>query len=234
MVFKSVNIVDKLAVLQHKEFHETQLLHEVASIIAQPTPIERIGQHHKSGINHLNFGLLDTKKIFHISQIQTVCIDYRLRFLSINMFKGILPVEALQKIEELEKCHQVAIQNLQIIAPSKLFRLNNADDPALFAPIGNNYYYLVHQWGNNLHPFRKILMFPFKNYLNLAIFTFLCSLLVTKLIPLSLFTRHPQDSYFWILLLFNFKGIASIILFYCFSCGKNVSSAVWRSKYFNA
>ena len=41
------------------------------------------------------------------------------------------------------------------MAPSALFRLEKTDDPLLFVPLGNNYYYLVHKWGNDLHPFSQ-------------------------------------------------------------------------------
>ena len=36
------------------------------------------------------------------------------------------------------------------MAPSKLFELENYDDPLLFASLGDGYYYLIHKWGNDL------------------------------------------------------------------------------------
>ena len=58
------------------------------------------------------------------------------------------------------------------MAPSVLFRLEKKDDPLLFVPLGNEYYYLIHKWGNDLHPFRKALMWPFKNIWNLLLSCF--------------------------------------------------------------
>ena len=48
------------------------------------------------------------------------------------------------------------------MAPSKLFKLKNADDPLLFASLGSDYFYLIDKWGNDLSYFRKISMWPFK------------------------------------------------------------------------
>ena len=47
---------------------------------------------------------------------------------------------------------------------SKLFRLKNTDDPLLFVPLGNSYFYLVHKWGNDLHPFENYLCGRLKTY----------------------------------------------------------------------
>ena len=138
---------------------------------------KNIDQHEKelkNLINHLNinsfnsfdFEKLDSNKIYSINTIKSVCIDYRLRFLDIKYFKNKLPNEVFQKIKSLEKTHNTNIGDFKIMAPSALFRLEKTDDPLLFVPLGNNYYYLVHKWGNDLHPFRKLIMWPFKNIWN--------------------------------------------------------------------
>ena len=114
--------------------------------------------------NKFTFDLLDTDKIYHIDQIKEICIDYRLRFLDSKFFKGEIPQEGISRIKALEKAHNIEIKGFKIIAPSKLFRLEDKDDPLLFAPIGNQYFYLIHRWGNDLHPLRKAFLFQtFKN-----------------------------------------------------------------------
>ena len=60
-----------------------------------------------------------------------------------------------------------------------MFRLKNYDDPLLFINLGNDYFYLIHKWGNDLSPFRKLLMWPFKNILNLIVFMIILSLFLT-------------------------------------------------------
>ena len=101
------------------------------------------------------------------------------------------------------------------MAPSALFRLEKTDDPLLFVPLGNNYYYLVHKWGNDLHPFRKLIMWPFKNIWNLLFTILLFSFLVTEITPITLFT----------------KAIASVVLYFGFALGKNFNPAIWNNKY---
>ena len=203
---------------------------------------KNIDQHEKelkNLINHLNinsfnsfdFEKLDSNKIYSIDTIKSVCIDYRLRFLDIKYFKNKLPNEVFQKIKSLEKTHNTNIGDFKIMAPSALFRLEKTDDPLLFVPLGNNYYYLVHKWGNDLHPFRKLIMWPFKNIWNLLFTILLFSFLVTEITPLTLFTKTPNTSSYWMLLFFMFKAIASVVLYFGFALGKNFNPAIWNNKY---
>ena len=203
---------------------------------------KNIDQHEKelkNLINHLNinsfnsfdFEKLDPKKIYSINTIKSVCIDYRLRFLDIKYFKNKLPNEVFQKIKSLEKTHNTNIGDFKIMAPSALFRLEKTDDPLLFVPLGNNYYYLVHKWGNDLHPFRKLIMWPFKNIWNLLFTILLFSFFVTEITPLTLFTKTPNTSSYWMLLFFMFKAIASVVLYFGFALGKNFNPAIWNNKY---
>ena len=96
--------------------------------------------------NQFDFDQLETNRIFHRDAIKKICIDYRLRFLNLSYFKSDVPVEAIERIKALEKSHKTEVKHMKIVAPSKLFRLKNADDPLLFVPIGNDYYYLIHKW----------------------------------------------------------------------------------------
>lgn len=184
-----------------------------------------------NSFNSFDFDKLDSNKIYDINTIKSVCIDYRLRFLDIKYFKNKLPNEVFVKINNLEKIHNTNIGDFKIMAPSALFRLEKTDDPLLFVPLGNNYYYLVHKWGNDLHPFRKLTMWPFKNIWNLLITILLFSFLVTEITPLTLFTKTPNTSSYWMLLFFMFKAIASVVLYFGFALGKNFNPAIWNNKY---
>jgi len=184
-----------------------------------------------STLNSFDLDLLSKDRIYHIDEIKKVCIDYRLRFLDIKYFKNELPQDALTQITQLEKAHQTQVGELKIMAPSALFRLKKTDDPLLFAPLGNEYYYLVHKWGNDLHPLRKVMMWPFKNIWNLLAVVFLFSWLLTELTPIQLFTRTPDNSTYWMLLFFIFKAVASVVLYFGFALGKNFNPAIWNSRY---
>ena len=182
-------------------------------------------------INNFDLNKLSKSRIYHIDHIKKVSIDYRLRFLDIKYFKNKLPIEALKQIKKLEKEHKTKLSEFKIMAPSVLFRLEKKDDPLLFVPLGNEYYYLIHKWGNDLHPFRKALMWPFKNIWNLLLAVLALSWVFTELTPLSLFTKNQNDSSYWMLLFFMFKAIASIVLYFGFALGKNFNPAIWDNRY---
>jgi len=216
-LFKPTNIAEKLkdANKSNASFMET-----VNHLISIPT-----------GVNNFDLEKLATANIFHIDNIKNTCIDYRLRFLDLKYFKNDLPQEAFDKIARLEAVHGTTLSGFKIMAPSKLFRLKNTDDPLLFVPIGNDYFYLIHQWGDDLSPFRKLFMWPFKNIWNLLVLIMGISWIATSLTPMAIFSKTTSWSTYWMVYFFMFKAIASIVLFYGFALGKNFNPAIWNSKY---
>ncbi len=184
--------------------------------------------------NNFNFDLIKSEHIFHIEDIKKLCINYRLRFLDSRYFKGDFPEEAISEIRSLEKNHDIILKNFKIVAPAKLMKLENADDPLLFAPMGNDYFYLIHKWGNDLHPLRRLLMWPYKNFENLVFTVFLLSIFLTTITPMSWFTKTGGMQEEILLFLFIFKMVAAIVLYYGFAKGKNFNGAIWNSKYYNA
>lgn len=183
--------------------------------------------------NSFDIDQLDASRVYHIDQIKKICIDYRLRFLDAKLFKGQFPIEAVSEIKAIEKAHKTELTLLKMMAPSKLFKLENADDPLLFAPMGNGYYYLIHQWGNDLHPLRKLLVWPFKNLITMSVATLIGSFILSLFVPLSVFTPNPTSIDFFLVYFFMFKSVAAIVIYYTFARGKNVSQAIWNSKYYN-
>lgn len=239
MILPKTNIELQLQKLKKKEISEVQILKNVQEVLKQRfTQEKRIGSELRSttGIttNDFNFELLEADNIYHLDQIKKICIDYRLRFLDSRYFKGKVPRSGMDKIKTLEAQHNTELKGFKVMAPSKLFKLEDKDDPLLFAPIGNDYYYLVHKWGNDLHPVRKLLVWPFKNMVNLVLFVLLISYGVTLLVPDGLFSKNSSTAEFWIVFFFMFKCIAAVVIFYGFALGKNFNPAIWNSKYFNA
>tara|TARA_B100001741_G_C16547869_1_gene597793 strand:+ start:2320 stop:2982 length:663 start_codon:yes stop_codon:yes gene_type:complete len=192
---------------------------------------EYIKRSKKNHFNDFNLDKLDNDKIFHLNTIRKICIDYRLRFLDIKYFKGEIPSEAIDKIKQLENDHNKKLNNFKIMAPSIMFRLKKTDDPLLFVPIGDNYFYLIHKWGNDLAPLRKIRMWPFRSIKNLLFTLLFVSYAITLITPLSIFTNSPNSSDFWILFLFMFKAVVSIVLFLGVALGKNFNPKIWNSRY---
>jgi hypothetical protein len=239
MLLKKTNIENELARLRFRTTSEVEILESVANILKNDDTkdeiiLETLNKGKSSKENDFNFDLLETQNIYHLDTIKSICIDYRLRFLDTKFFKGEIPYEAISKIKALEKAHNTELKGFKIVAPSKLFKLENADDPLLFAPIGNGYYYLIHKWGNDLNPLRKWIMLPFKNFENLVALTLLVSFIATFLVPEGLFSKQNTAAEFWMIFFFMFKFIGAIVIYYTFASGKNFSSAIWDSKYFNA
>ena len=116
-----------------------------------------------------------------------------------------------------------------IMAPSKLFKIKSPDDPILFIPIGNNYYYLIHKWGEEFNYLRKLLVLPFKNIDNLTIFSVMVSVFFALLG--KLFIPSLTSSEVFILFLFLVKGFIFIFFYTFFLTRKNFSESIWNSKY---
>jgi hypothetical protein len=193
--------------------------------------LDNLVQAKNSSVNCFDFDQLATNKIFYISQIKEVCIDYRLRFLDVKYFKGNIPNRAFEKIKNLEKQHNTSLEGFKIMAPSVLFRLKKTDDPLLFVPIGNDYFYLIHKWGNDLSAMRKLWAWPLKRIQNLIITVLILSGLVTLIIPTGLFTKSNDETAFWLLYFFVFKGLIAVVIFYGFALGKNFNPFIWNNKY---
>lgn len=241
MLLERIDLHKKLKLLRKKEIQEQALLEEVKKILTEDVQseaeiLQRIleGDPDDMDGNNFHFDLLESGRIFHLSQIKKICINYRLRFLNTKYFKGELPAEAILAVKILEESHNIKIQGFKIVAPAKYFRLENADDPMLFAPIGNNYFYLIHKWGTDIHPLRKIIMWPLRDLENIMIFSFLASFFLTFGIREVFFSKYQETSEFLILFMYSFKGIVALVFFYGISLGKNFSSGNWNSRFYNA
>lgn len=108
--------------------------------------------------------------VFHISQIENTCHKYYLKFLPSRYYNGFIDEELPYKIEQFELAYGVKCQsgdrgisgmrfgtfmdtgNTFIMAPAENFELQERPkDPLFFYKINNEYYYLIHKWGNDLN-----------------------------------------------------------------------------------
>jgi len=179
--------------------------------------------------NSLDFDKMDSNKIFHEKTIEKICVDYRLRFLDTNYFKGEYPDDLNRIVLNIENKHNTILKNFKIIAPSKLFKLRSPDDPLLFVPIGNGYYYLIHKWGNEMKKLRKLLVLPFKNLNNLLIFSIIFSALFTA--GGKMIFNTMTDAEVFTLFLFAVKSFVFIFFYLFFLVGKNFNQTIWNSRF---
>ena len=133
-------------------FSNTNIKEELIRTSTTPTELVFAGngiiisdQIAEENLNQFDVDHLERDRIFHIDDIKKTCIDFRLRFLDSKYFKNTIPQAAFDEINHLNTLHNTRLGNYEIMAPSKLFKLENTDDPLLFAPIGNGYYYLIHK-----------------------------------------------------------------------------------------
>ncbi len=100
------------------------------------------------------------ERVFHISQIKGICEKYRLRFLPTRKYRGIIDNELPNRISTFEIAYNLKCTeyNTRIVAPMESFELEKRPkDPLMFYAINDEYFYLIHKWGNDLSLGRAIL-----------------------------------------------------------------------------
>ena len=227
---KKVNLFEELINERNKQITSEELKIAIKNIWSKDDQIKKsLNKKNDNKHNDLKFDKMKTRNIFHKDTIKKICVRYRLRFLDSNLFKGEYPKNITKIIGKIERNHNTTLSNFMIMAPSKLFKIKSPDDPILFVPIGNDYYYLIHKWGEEFNYLRKLMVLPFKNIDNLTIFSILVSVvfaLLGKLIMPSL-----TFSEVFILFLFLVKGFIFIFFYMFFLTRRNFSESIWNSKY---
>ncbi|HEY6161069.1 MAG TPA: hypothetical protein VI112_07595 [Bacteroidia bacterium] len=250
-MFRKINIKEELLKEKALPTRQTELIHEVYGLLRAKGDEDeeilarlRTGKQKEAAIEPISIPA-EHPNIFTLGQIKKVCVEYRLRFLDTKQFKGEYPYEALLKIKQFESKYGARTQQFMVMAPSRMFRLLDPDkDPLLFANIGNGNYYLVHQWGNDLAWYRKILSWPMQNMRNLLISILGLTLFVAAGIPSSLlhsifyFTDaygkiHYQPTYLvrFVIFFLGTLGTLSFFIKYALRSNKNLSDADWDNKF---
>ena len=227
---KKVNLFEELIHERNKKISSDELKTLLKNIWSKDDQIKKsLNEKNDEKFNVLKFDKMKTKNTFHQETIKKICVRYRLRFLDSNLYKGDYPKNITKIIGDLENKHDTKLNNFMIMAPSKLFKIKSPDDPILFVPIGNNYYYLIHKWGEEFNYIRKLLVLPFKNIDNLIVF----SVLVSVFFALfgKLFMPSLTFSEVFILFLFLVKGFIFIFFYIFFLTRRNFSESIWNSKY---
>ncbi len=191
---------------------------------------ENLKKANDASYNSLDFDALETSNIFHVDTIKKICVDYRLRFLDTQYFKGIYPENIEEIIGALESKHDTELKNFKIMAPSKLFKLRSPDDPLLFVPMGNGYYYLVHTWGNDLNSYRKFFVQPFKSPKSMLLFSLYTSIVFAVLI--GVFNTSMDVSKIFTLFLFILKAVVFVMFYFFFMVKKNFNSVIWNNRFY--
>lgn len=181
---------------------------------------------------------MDPDRIFHRETIQAMCIRYRLRFLPGGLFKGPVPSTAIYALRALERKATTPLKSFMVMAPASRFKLRDSEvDPLLFVPLGNDGFYLVHKWGNDLSVVRSLVNWPFRTPAHLATLVLVCAAIASALIPTHWMTTDPAAT-FWgahrvLFFLWSTMVCASFTVFGWFAFFGQFSAEAWNSRYFN-
>jgi|SRR5690554_677685 len=183
-----------------------------------------------------SFEKLNPDRIFELSDIKKLCLKYRLRFLPTKHFSAPFPAEAISAIKKIEKKLNSEISNFMIVAPSKLFKLEDENaDPLLFIPLRDNKFYLVHKWGNDLSWHRRLLAWPLKSFAKLAATISAISVVATLVMPGQILSESQQFFSFarifffiWCLL-----TLSALVSYLWFTLNQKFSVDAWNCKNFN-
>jgi hypothetical protein len=114
------------------------------------------------------------KDIFHIDEIEKLCLKYDLRFLNSKHYNGNITNDLPEKVIEFSQKHNVRVginndtwsgdgDKFYILGPRNKFDKNRSkkekvkdNDPILFYHTDRDYYKVVYAWGNSLSMFRLI------------------------------------------------------------------------------
>lgn len=242
MKWSKINLEHEL--IQTRENTGTKLIQQAHFLLEKEQKEEArilellgISKDDSISFDRLEHSQLDQSKIFTLEAIQKLAIRFRLRFLPTSYYTGNYPIDAISAIKKLEKSHQTELQNMYILAPKKKFDLGDCDgDPLLFSRIGENQYYLIASWGNDLHPLRSIVLWPFRSVNTSLLTAVVFSIFFSLIIP-ARWMEFMNIKEVWAIrgmvfihFLIGFMAIGTLFMFMFF---RNFSDKEWNSKYFN-
>jgi len=179
---------------------------------------------------------LSEERIFNLDSIKTLCIKYRLRFLSTNQFTGSVPPEAIASVKETEEIVGHKLDAFMIAAPSKVFKLEDSNkDPLLFAPLEDGRFYLIDQWGSDMAWYRQIVNWPLKSPLTLLVTVLSISGILAALIPTHFLSQSGEYLNFMRVVAFSWNVIflLGITSYLWFASHAKFSVDAWNSKTFD-
>ena len=108
---QKLNIHQELLKERSKDTESNQLGEVLKKIWAESdlksTKIkDTLNSKNDSSYNSLDFDKMDSNKIFHEKTIEKICVDYRLRFLDTNYFKGEYPDDLNRIVLNIENNYQ--------------------------------------------------------------------------------------------------------------------------------
>lgn len=223
------------------EFQQNNLLKEAYSILkGDVSEVKNLSvdffSHQNESILTAKPLVLDTKRVFSIKDIKSVCIDFRLRFLDKKYYRAELPYDAHIKLTAFEIEIGVPV-SFKILTESHNFKSTYPHtQQLLFADLGNGEFYFIHKWGNEFKDFRKYTAMPYKNIEFLFVIILVISSVLTIITPTNFITSKPNMNYFSMIRLAFFfwcvVALSALFTYYIVAIRKGMNSSEWDSATF--
>jgi hypothetical protein len=218
------------------EYFQEHLINEAYSILkGEPTTQKKISNNyyidnHESVLPAKTI-VLDSDRIFSISDIKSVCIDYRYRFLDKKHYKAQLPYDAHIKATAFEM-ESSQLVNFKVLSEVQNFKSTYpTTQQLLFADIGNGEFYYIHKWGNEYPEYRKYMAMPYKSIEVLFGFIVLISFVLTIITPTNFITSKPHIDYFSMIRMAYFFwciiAFSALYVYYIVAIRKGMNSSEW-------
>jgi hypothetical protein len=239
MIFGKVKIDEELRKQSHNPDFFLDAVNRILTVLQfrDDNVLERLKARDVKEVSRvIALDIRDEQNSYSLEDIEKVCVKYRLRFLDSGYFKPGFPPEAIQKISSFENKYQVKIPGFKIIAPSGVFDLQDINqDPLLFAPLGNDRFYLVHKWGCDLAWYRGLMSWPLKNFKNFFLTLVIAAAVIALSFPTSWLGVVPEKVVsirLWLWAHF-FIALFGFMLFIGSVFKLSFSSGNWDKKFFN-
>jgi hypothetical protein len=245
-MFKGINLRQELLREREGKNHQVlALLSEVKHLLLQSEEkdkqvLQRLKTPNYDRPAPLLLKQYDADRLFSSEEIKRICSRYRLRFLDSSYFKNEFPYDVLAEINRFEKDNDLHVEKFKLIAPPHLFKLEDRckKDPLLFAQVGENSFYLIHQWGHDLAWYREWLVWPLKNVYTTAYFMLGLALLLTCITPTDFIIRNETNTeqiFYYRIAFFAHTLIflMGFTLFLGMTFRKNFSEQEWDNACFN-
>ena len=180
---------------------------------------------------------LDSKRIFSISEIRKVSIDYHLRFLDSKNYVAEIPYNVHLKCSAFELRTGTKV-DFKILTEANNFKAMYPNSQHLiFADLGNNEFYFIMKWGNPFSTLRKITSYPFKNAESVIVSVFTLALIITIVTPSSLILTHGKAAEYFSMVRAAFYFycvifLAAVFTYYIVALRKNLNTSEWDSDSF--
>lgn len=186
--------------LHHVLIGQAQVLAEARGILAENERRDRLAAALLLGSKARGLNSIpdpDPDRVMLLTEVKTLCITHRLRFLEAAQFKGSVPSQAVHAMRRLEKVAGKPLRSFRILAPDTAFRrTGRAGTNWLMVPLGEQRFYVVHRWGAASMALRALCFWPFRGPWHLACTAVALALVLAAVLP-GVYLGAADGAHWW-------------------------------------